>query len=107
MARYLCEATYTAEGLKGLIAAGAKARLAVVDDLTASVGGSVVSFDFAAGGPGVHLICELPDDEAAHAVALAIGASGALDTFEITKLLSAEQVDAAVARKAKYVPPGG
>ncbi len=107
MARYLCEATYTAAGLKGLIAAGAKSRLQVLDDLTASVGGSLVSFDFAVGGPGVYLICELPDDEAAHAVALAIGATGALDTFDIVKLLSAEQVDAAVARNARYVPPGG
>ena len=107
MARYLCTATYTAEGLKGVVTAGAKSRLQVVEDLTASVGGSLVSFDFAVGSPDVYLICELPDDEAAHAIALVIGASGALTTFDIVKLLSAEQVEAAAARNARYVPPGG
>ncbi|MEO7572639.1 MAG: GYD domain-containing protein [Acidimicrobiales bacterium] len=107
MARYLFEATYTAEGLKGLIAAGAKSRLPVVDDLASSVGGSIVSFDFANGGGDVYLVCDLPDDEAAAAITLTVGASGALSTFKLTKLFSAEQIEAAAARNAKYVPPGG
>lgn len=107
MARYLFEATYSTEGLKGLIAAGAKSRLQAVDDLAASVGGSIVSFDFANGGGDVYLICDLPDDEAAAGITLRVGASGALDSFKLTKLFSAEQIEAAASRNATYVPPGG
>ncbi len=107
MARYLFEATYTTDGLKGLIAAGAKSRLQAVDDLVSSVGGSVVSFDFANGGGDVYLMCDLPDDEAAAAVTMTVGASGALSTFKLTALFSAEQIEAATSRKATYVPPGG
>ena len=107
MARFLFEATYTSEGLKGLLAAGAKSRLQAVDDLAASVGGTVVSLDFANGGGDVILICEMPDDDAAIALSLAVGASGALTGVRLLKLFSAEQVEAASARKPNYVPPGG
>jgi uncharacterized protein with GYD domain len=107
MDRYLFEATYSTEGLKGLVSAGAKSRVNAVESLTSSVGGSVVSLDFANGGADVYLICDLPDDEAATAVTLTVGASGALGNFRLVKLQSAEQVEAAAARNAKYVPPGG
>ena len=107
MARYLLEATYSTEGLMGLIAAGAKSRLQAVDDLASSVGGSIVSFDFANGGGDVYLVCDLPDDEAAAAITLTVGASRALSTFKLTKLFSAEQIEVATSRNATYVPPGG
>ena len=107
MDRYLFEATYSTEGLKGLVAAGAKSRVNAVEALTASVGGSLVSLDFANGGADVVLLCDLPDEEAATAVTLTVGASGALSRFRLVKLQSAEQVEAASTRNAKYVPPGG
>jgi len=107
MDRYLFEASYSIEGLKGLVAAGAKSRVNVVGDLAASVGGTMVSLDFANGGTDVFLICDLPDDEAATALTLTVCASGALDRYRLIKLQSAEQVEAAAARNAKYVPPGG
>ena len=107
MDRFLFEAAYTPEGLKGLISAGAKSRVNVVQDLAASVGGSVVSLDFANGGTHVYLVCDLPDDEAATALSLTVAASGALQGTRIVKLQSAEQVEAAAGRNAKYVPPGG
>ena len=107
MDRYLFEATYSTEGLRGLVAAGAKSRVNAVEELAASVGGTTVSLDFANGGAGVFLICDLPDDEAATALTLTVGASGALGQFRLVKLQSAEQVEAAAARTVKYVPPGG
>ena len=107
MARFLFEATYTSEGLKGLLAAGAKSRVQAVEDLASSVGGSVVSLDYANGGVDVFLICEVPDDDAAIALSMAVGASGALTDIRLVKLFSAEQIEAASARKTNYVPPGG
>ena len=107
MDRYLFEASYSVEGIKGLVAAGAKSRVNVVNDLAASVGGTVVSLDFANGGTDVFLICDLPGDDAATALTLAVVGSGALGRYRLVKLQSAEQVEAASARKAQYVPPGG
>lgn len=107
MARYLFEAAYTAGGLEGLITGGAKARLRAVDDLASSVGGTVVSFDFANGGGDVYLVLEMPDDEAAASITMKVGASGALSTFKLTKLFSADLIETAAARNPTYVPPGG
>ena len=107
MARYLFSASYSTEGLKGVVAAGATSRVKNVGDLVASVGGTMETFDFAFGDADVYLICDLPDDEAAAAISLTVGASGALSEFRTVKLLSAEQMEAAASRKAKYVPPGG
>jgi uncharacterized protein with GYD domain len=107
MARFLFEATYTSEGLKGLLAAGAKSRVQAVEDMVSSLGGSVVSLDYANGGVDVFLICEVPDDDAAIALTMVVGASGALADIRIVKLFPAEQIEAASARNPSYVPPGG
>ena len=106
MARFLFEATYTSEGLTGLLAAGAKSRVQAVDDLASSVGGSVVSLDYANGGVDVFLVCEMPDDDAAIALSMVVGASGALTGVRLVKLFSPEQIEAASARNPQYVPPG-
>lgn len=107
MARFLFEATYTSEGLKGLLAAGAKSRVQAVEDLASSVGGSVVSLDYANGGVDVFLICEMPDDDAAIALTMVVGASGALTGTRLVKLFPAQQIEAAASRNPNYVPPGG
>jgi len=107
MARYLFEVSYTVEGLKGVIAAGATSRVKVVQNMAANLGGSMVTFDFAFGGTDVYTICDLPDDEAAAAVGLTVGASGAVSKIHTVKLLSPEQVEAAATRNAGYVPPSG
>ena len=107
MARYLFEVSYSAEGLKGVIASGPTSRVKVVEAMAANLGGSMVTFDFAFGGTDVYTVCELPDDEAAAAVALAVGASGALSKCHTVKLLTADQLEAAAGRNVGYVPPGG
>lgn len=49
MARYLIEATYTAEGFQGVLAKGGTARREAVEKMLSDVGGTVESFDFAFG----------------------------------------------------------
>jgi uncharacterized protein with GYD domain len=105
MPKYLFEASYTPEGVKGLQSAGATSRVAALSDMCAALGGSLVSFDFAFGDVDAYVICDLPDDEAAAAASFATGASTAT-THRTIKLLSAEEVDAALARSATYRPPG-
>ena len=70
------------------------------------LGGSVESFYFAFGDSDVVTILELPDNEAATAIALTVNGSGAV-TVKTTVLLAPEEVDAAAQRSVDYRPPGG
>jgi uncharacterized protein with GYD domain len=103
--RYLFRANYTLEGLQGLMKEGGTGRKKVIETLASSLGGHLVSLDYAFGEDDVYVICELPDDETAAAVSLRITSSGAV-TVATTKLLSPEQIDAAVDRELEYRKPG-
>jgi uncharacterized protein with GYD domain len=105
MPKYLIEAKYTPEAVRGLKEAGAASRLAAVNEMCAGVGGGVDSFHFAFGKVDAYVVCDLPDDEAAAAVAFTVGASG-LTTVRTIKLLTIEEADAALARSVAYRTPG-
>lgn len=107
MSRYLFQVSYTPDGLKGLAKDGAAARPAAVETLVGGLGGSLVSFDFAFGDYDVYVIVDLPDDESAASIPLVVAASGAVSRFNTVKLLSIDQVDAALAKHPDYRPPGG
>jgi uncharacterized protein with GYD domain len=105
MPEYLISANYTARGMEGVRAAGAKSRMDAVSTMLEAMGGRLESFHFAFGETDVFAIAEVPDDEAAAAVAIAINRSGAVNV-RTTKLLSVEQVDEALRRTVDYQPPG-
>jgi uncharacterized protein with GYD domain len=105
MPRYLFEGSYTLEGLRGIQSAGGSARREAVSQLVESVGGKLISIDFAFGANDVYAICELPDNEAATAVVLAVNASGRT-TLRTVVLVTPEEVDAAAQRSVPYRPPG-
>jgi len=105
MPKYLFEAKYTPEGIKGIQQAGAASRVTAVSDMCASIGGSLDSFHFAFGDVDAFVICELPDDVAAAAAAFTVGASAGTRVMTV-KLLTVEEADAAVARSVTYRPPG-
>src|ERR1700760_2046530 len=73
MAKYLAIVTYTAEGLKGLMAKGGIARVEAARKFLASAGGSLESFYFALGADGAYIVCDLPHNAAAAAAAAAAG----------------------------------
>ena len=105
MPKYLISANYTSEGLAGVRAAGAKSRVDSVTTMLEAMGGRLESFYFAFGDDDVLAITDVPDDEAAAAVALAINSSGAV-SVRTTKLLTPDQVDEALRRSVDYQPPG-
>ncbi len=105
MPKYLISANYTAQGMAGVRAAGAKARLDAVSAMLEPMNGRLESFYFAFGDTDVFATVDVPDDETAAAVALAINGSGAVNA-RTTKLLTVEQIDAALARTVDYRPPG-
>jgi uncharacterized protein with GYD domain len=106
MPKYLIEATYTAEGAKGLLDKGGTARRKAVDAAAKSVGGKVEQFYFAFGATDVIVILDLPDHASAAAMALAVGASGGVEATT-TVLLTPEELDAASKKSTEYRPPGG
>jgi uncharacterized protein with GYD domain len=105
MPKYLISANYTSQGMEGVRAAGAKARVDAVTTMLESMGGRLESFYFAFGDTDVYAIAEAPDDESVAAVAIAINSSGAV-SIRTTKLLTVEQVDEALSRTVDYRPPG-
>lgn len=105
MPKYLIQANYVGEGVKGLLKEGGTGRVAAVETLAKSVGGTVEAFYFAFGETDAYVLVDLPDNASAAAVALAVGASG-LATVKTTVLMTAEEVDAAAKKTPAYRGPG-
>ena len=105
MAKYLFLASFTADGLQGLKKAGAASRVAAVGEMCTSAGGTLESYYFAFGDVDVFATVDLPDDEAAAAVAFAVASSGAVKLSTV-KLLTVDEADAALGRSVTYRPPG-
>lgn len=105
MPRYLIEASYTAEGAKGIAKDGGTKRKAVVAELVKKAGGKMETFDFAFGDADVYIICDMPDLASAMGISLAVNASGAVNLKTIP-LISAEDMDAAAKQQVAYRAPG-
>ena len=105
MAKYLIQANYVGEGIKGLLKEGGSSRRKVVDELMASVGGKTESFYFAFGDTDAFVIVDAPDNVTAAAIALTVGASGAVN-LKTTVLMTPEEVDQAIKKSPSYRAPG-
>ena len=107
MPSYMVQASYTAQGVSGLVKSP-EDRTAALRPLVEGLGGKVESIYYAFGDFDVVVIAELPDAVAMAALSMAIGASGAVTNFKTTVLIPlSEGVEAA--RKAGsigYRPPG-
>ena len=105
MPKYMFQASYTAEGVKGLIKDTASGRRDAVKAAAKAVGGKLESFHFCFGKDDVVVIIDLPDNVAAASLATAIGATG-LVRGRTTPLLTVEEVDKALTKRAAYKGPG-
>ncbi|HET7757308.1 MAG TPA: GYD domain-containing protein [Steroidobacteraceae bacterium] len=105
MPKYLVEATYTAEGLRGLHKDKASGRKQAVVKAVESLEGRVEAFYYAMGERDVVVIAELPDALSAAALSLAVSATG-LVRASTTALLSTEEIDRALSKKLAYRGPG-
>ena len=105
MAKYLYQASYTAEGTKGLLKEGGSKRKALVEEMTKAAGGKIEAFYYAFGDSDVYLIVDAPDQATAAAISLAVNASGAV-TLKTTVLLTPQDIDQAAKKTVKYRAPG-
>jgi uncharacterized protein with GYD domain len=103
--KFLVKARYTSEGAKGVQSGGGTSRREAIAKMAAGLGGSLESFYFAFGETDAYVVLDLPDNRAAAAAAIAVGASGAAGS-EVVVLLTPEDVDAAAGLSVDYRPPG-
>jgi uncharacterized protein with GYD domain len=104
MAKYLWKVSYNTEGIRGVMKEGATGRHAFIEKMTSDLDGELEAFYFAFGDTDAFVIADLPDDETAAAVALAVAAAG-VASIETVKLLTAEQVDRARKVTVAYRAP--
>ena len=105
MPKYLITASYTTDGLKGLLKDGGSARRTAVQKAADSLGGKLETLYFAFGDHDVIAIADLPDNGTAAAFSLTVNATGAVRTTT-TPLLTAEEIDAASKKSVSYRAPG-
>jgi uncharacterized protein with GYD domain len=108
MAKYLLEASYSLDGLKGLVKEGGAGRKTAVAAAIKKLGGRLDSFYFAFGTSDVYGIADMPDNVSAAAFALAVGATGAIGHLKTVVLLTPDEIDQAAKKAggAGYRAPG-
>ena len=107
MPMYLTRFSYTPETWARLIS-NPEDRRAAATSYIESVGGKLHGFWYAFGEHDGYNLWEAPDHVSMAAVAVAIGAGGALSSIETTVLMTVEDTLAALekAGSVKYKPPG-
>ena len=105
MPKYLVEASYTDEGLKGLIKDKATGRAAAVKKAAQALGGRLDEIYYTFGENDVIILLDLPDNATAAGFAITAAATG-LVRVKTTPLLTVEDVDTAIGKNVPYRGPG-
>jgi uncharacterized protein with GYD domain len=105
MSKYLFEANYVGDGIKGLMREGGTKRRDAVVEALKSVGGSLESFYYAFGETDVIGVFDIPDQANAVALSLMINSTGAVN-LHLKPLMSAEDLDEAAKKTPSYRAPG-
>jgi uncharacterized protein with GYD domain len=105
MPHYMFRASYTREGLAGVLKEGGTARLGAIEKLAQSVGGSCETAYWTFGCDDFVAIMELPDNSSAAALATKVAAAGTA-SISTTVLLTAAELDEAAGIDVEYRPPG-
>ena len=105
MPKYLLQASYTAEGARGILKDGGSKRRQAVEELLKSMGVTVEAFYFGFGEADAVAIVDAPDNGTVAAHSVAINASGAVN-LKTTVLLTPEEMDDAVKKPLIYQAPG-
>ncbi len=106
MPLYLARFSYTTDAMKALVNQP-QDRSAAAREVAESLGGKLVGFWYAFGEFDGVFLMEAPDNASAAALAMAVGASGAV-SIETTVLLDMDEAQEAMrkAAEATYRPPG-
>ena len=108
MPNYLIQVGYNTSGLAGLVKEP-QDRIEKVTPAIEALGGRVECAYYAFGEHDIVLICDMPDNSAAAAFALAVGAGGTVGSYKTTVLLTPEEAVQAMtkASTSSYQPAAG
>jgi uncharacterized protein with GYD domain len=105
MPRYLFQASYTPEGAQGVLKEGGSSRRDTIRKLAEKSGGTMECFYFGFGETDAYVICDVPNNSTAAAIALAVNSSGAAHLKTVV-LMTPEEVDEASRTTVEYRAPG-
>lgn len=105
MPKYMIQASYVGEGLKGLLKEGGTKRRETVAEVIEGMGGKLESFYYAFGDYDVFGIADMPDNVSSVAFSLMVNASGVINA-KTTVLITPEEIDQATKKTADYRAPG-
>ena len=107
MPLYLGRFSYTTDAMKALLNQP-EDRSAAAREVAETLGGKLLGFWYAFGEFDGVFLMEAPDNASAAALAMAVGAGGALSEVETTVLLDMDEAQDAMrkAADATYRPPG-
>lgn len=105
MGKYLFEAKYVGEGIKGLMREGGTSRREALVAALESVGGSLENFYYSFGETDVLGVIEVPEPSDAAALSLMINSTGSV-TVRLKPLMTVEDLDAAAKKAPSYRAPG-
>ena len=105
MPKYLVQASYVGDGLKGLIKEGGTSRKETVTRVIEGMGGKMETFYYAFGDFDVIGIADMPDNVSSVAFSLAVNASGGIKAKTIV-LITPEEIDEATKKAVDFRPPG-
>ncbi|MEZ5351588.1 MAG: GYD domain-containing protein [Bryobacteraceae bacterium] len=105
MPKFMVHASYTAEGLRGLIKEGAAKRRNVVKKTMAAAGCKLEGMYFSLGGEDVVLLCDGPDNATVAAISATVSSTGAV-RCRTTPLLTVDELDQGLSKAISYAPPG-
>ena len=105
MPKYMIQASYVGEGLKGLLKEGGTKRRETVAQVIEGMGGKLESFYYAFGDYDVVGVADMPDNVSSVAFSMMVNASGVINA-RTTVLLTPEEIDQATKKTVEYRPPG-
>lgn len=105
MPKYMFNVSYTAKGVQGISKEGGTGRLDASRQAAESVGGTIEAFYFAFGEYDAYVVADLPDNETAAALALAVNSSDAVVSHTVV-LMTPEELDAAREKQVEFRPAG-
>ena len=105
MPKFMVQANYVGEGVKGLLKEGGTKRRETVEQVIKGMGGKLESFYYAFGDYDVIGIADMPDNVSGVAFSLMINASGLIQA-KTTVLLTPEEIDQAAKKTVDFRPPG-
>ncbi len=105
MPKFMIQANYVGDGVKGLLSEGGTKRRETVAQVLESMGGKLEALYYAFGDYDVYGIADMPDNVSSVAFSLMVNASGAINAKTVV-LLTPEELDEATQKSVDFRAPG-